>query len=108
MSLEDLRVDVEYRFKKHGEPCPLCGKPLHESSDNFSCIGCGYVDWDNHNIPRTGVLVRAKQLPNYGTGYCNADIAELDDESLATWVFERLDDAGKLDLIRILLGRRAS
>ena len=104
MSLENLRVDVKFLHKHDGDPCVNCGRPIRENHDNFECVYCKYADFDNYNIPRTGVLVRAKRYD--GKGYCNADIAELDDESLATWVFERLDELGKLNLIRILLGRK--
>lgn len=103
MSLENLRVGSRYRHKSNGTPCELCGDAIIENHDNFECPGCKYVDFENHNLPRTGVYIRAS-LPD-GKPY-NADAAELDDASLATWVNERLDDKGKLDFIRILLGRR--
>jgi hypothetical protein len=99
-TLDNLQVDPARRHKEDGGTCE-CGGTLYENHDNFACRSCKRVDWDNHDLPRTGVFIRAKYKDRWG----DYDIAELDDESLAAYVNLRLDDAGKLRLIHILLGR---
>jgi ribosomal protein S27AE len=103
VDIENLQVDLKRRHKEDGEPCPIgCGGKLRANHDNFACQGCGYVDWDNHNLPRTGVYVRARSPIG---GYGNYDISELDDESLDFYVNQRLSDDGRWRLILVLLGR---
>lgn len=99
--MSEYNVDPKRRHLKAGEPCEICKGPLQENHDNFECSGsCGFVSYSNHELPRTGVYVRAK----YKERFSDYDIAELDSASLDLWVNERLSNDGKLRLIRILLG----
>ena len=96
-----LIVDPKRKHKKDGQPCEYCGHPIVENHDNFECKICKYADYDNPRFPRTGVYVRAMYKGVWGS----YDIAELDDESLASWV-GGLNDEAKFKLIQLLLGRK--
>lgn len=99
--MHDYEVDPKYKHKKDGEPCPICQEPLRENHDNFECDGCGYVDWENHSLPRTGVFIRAK----CGSSWGNYDLSELKEESIKAWLLTLPSWEAVLDLVKRLLER---